>query len=139
VRGIHVRKSTIQTFTLLTLCVTQSVLAVYYKEADRIMGLGSPRWLPIITIAMSIPLLLSYNIKHFAFPAGYPYVVLYTWGLLSVLIVPILLLIECVVTFRILFSQYVGHRRSALFWNILALGVASIAELTFIIVRNDPS
>lgn len=101
------------------------------------MGLGSPRWLPIITIAMSIPLLLSYNIKHFAFPAGYPYVVLYTWGLLSVLIVPILLLVECVVTFRIVVSEFTD-RRSALFWNILAISIALIAELTFVIVRNGP-
>lgn len=103
------------------------------------MGLESPRWLPTITIAMSIPLLLSYNIKHLVFPAGYPYVVLYTWGLMSVLIVPILLLVECVVTFRIVVaSEYIADRTSALFWNILAISIASIAELTFIIVRSGP-
>jgi hypothetical protein len=97
----------------------------------------SPKWLPIITIAMSIPLLLSYNIKHLVFPDGYAYVILYTWGLSSVLIVPILLIVECVVTFRIV-TQYVAEQRGFLVWNILAISIAVIAELTFIVVRHSP-
>lgn len=107
-------------------------------QVNRIMGLERPTWLPTLTIAMSIPLLLSYNIKHLVFPEGYRYVILYTWGLLSVLVVPILLLLECVVTFCIVASESIGNRRSALFWNILAISIAAIAELTFIIVRKGP-
>lgn len=96
-----------------------------------------PKWLPTVTIGMSIPLLLSYNIKYLVFPSGYPYVILYTWGLFSVLIVPILLIVECVVTFRIV-TQYVAEQRGFLLWNILAMSIAVIAELTFIVVRHSP-
>jgi len=87
---------------------------------------------------MSIPLVLSYNIKYFVFPEGYPYVILYTWGLLSVFLVPILLLVECVLTFRMVASRDITDRRSSIVWHILAISIASIAELTFIIVRYSP-
>jgi hypothetical protein len=87
---------------------------------------------------MSVPLLLSYNIKYFVFPEGYPYVILYTWGLLSVLLVPLLLLVECVLTFRILASRGITRRPSSIIWDILAISIASIAELIFIIVRYSP-
>jgi len=43
--------------------------------------------LAIITIIMSIPLFLSYNIKHVLFPEGLPFVFLFSWGLLSVFLV----------------------------------------------------
>jgi hypothetical protein len=90
------------------------------------------------TIVMSVPLLLSYNIKYFVFPEGYAYVILYTWGLLSVFLVPILLLAEVVSTFRIVASRNIAQRRPSIFWDILAMGVALIAEVTFLIVRNSP-
>jgi uncharacterized BrkB/YihY/UPF0761 family membrane protein len=95
----------------------------------------SPPWLATMTTVMSIPLLLSYNIKYFAFPKGYPYVVLYTWGLLSVLVIPGLLIGEFIAIHRILTSQSVAKKRASLVWNILAMSLAAISEVVFLIVR----
>jgi hypothetical protein len=85
---------------------------------------------------MSIPLFLSYNIKYFVFPEGMPYVLLFTWGLLSVIAVPILLFIECFVTLRIVKSAYIANKKSLLVVNVVAIIIASIAGLIFVVVRN---
>ncbi len=85
---------------------------------------------------MSIPLFLSYNIKYGVFPDGMPYVLLFTWGLLSVIAVPILLFIESVVIFRIVKSSDIADKKSLLILNAVAMTIASIAGLIFVIVRN---
>ena len=86
---------------------------------------------------MSIPLILSYNIKYVVFPEGWPYIMLYTWGLLSVIIVPILLLAECLIIIRILTSQYIVRGRPSFIWHILAITIALISELIFLMVKYD--
>lgn len=101
------------------------------------MSIMHSKWLPVATITMSIPLFLSYNIKYFVFPEGVPYVLLFTWGLLSVIAVPILLFIECVVTFRIVKSSYIADKGSLLILNTVAITVASIAGIIFLIVSNS--
>jgi hypothetical protein len=50
----------------------------------------------LLTMFMSIPLFLSFNIKYQWFPQGTAYALLYFWGLLSVLVVPALLLLEII-------------------------------------------
>jgi hypothetical protein len=100
------------------------------------MSLMQSKWLPVATITMSIPLFLSYNIKYGVFPQGVPYVILFTWGLLSVIAVPILLLIECFVILRILKSAYIANKKSLLIVNAVAIIIASIAGLIFVVVRN---
>ena len=100
------------------------------------MSLMHSKWLPVATITMSIPLFLSYNIKYGVFPEGYPYVLLFTWGLVSVIAVPILLLIECFVTVLIFKSEYIANKKSLLIVNVVAIIIASIAGLIFVVVRN---
>jgi hypothetical protein len=100
------------------------------------MSFMHSKGLSVATITMSIPLLLSYNIKYGVFPEGMPYVFLYTWGLLSVIAVPILLFTECVVTLRLIKSPYIADKKSLLVLNVVAMTIASIAGLIFVIVRN---
>ena len=99
------------------------------------MALKYSKWIPVATIVMSIPLLLSYNIKYVAFPEGMPYVFLFTWGLLSVFILPLLLFAEFILIVHVIKSPYSVNQKPLLVLNILATAIASIAELTFVIVR----
>jgi hypothetical protein len=90
----------------------------------------------LLTVVMSIPLLLSFNVKYGWFPQGLPYVFLYSWGVLSVFVTPALVLLGFVTTIRI------GFRRrdltsSLIAWNLLGLFVGVIAEVLFIAARNS--
>ena len=103
---------------------------------DEGVNMSQSKWLPVATITMSIPLFLSYNIKYGVFPEGVPYVILFTWGLLSVIAVPILLFIECFVILRIVKSAHIANKKSLLIVNVVAIITASIAGLICFVVRN---
>jgi len=90
----------------------------------------------VATIFMSIPLLLSFNIKYQWFPNGIAYGFLFFWGLLSVLVVPALLAITVVLTLRIALRK--TPDRSALKWLIWAASIGLIAEIIFIAARLSP-
>jgi hypothetical protein len=91
----------------------------------------------LLTVVMSIPLLLSFNIKYGWFPQGLPYVFLYSWGLLSVFVTPALVLLGFVTTIRIWLSPDGSNRTSLFAWNSLGLFVGVIAEALFIAARNS--
>jgi hypothetical protein len=93
--------------------------------------------LAVLTAVMSIPLLLSYDIKYGRFPAGLPYALLFFWGLLSVVVVPMLLLVGLTMAFLIVKSSCVS-RTGLLRWNLAGILVAVVAELIFIAARNAP-
>jgi hypothetical protein len=65
---------------------------------------NNSRGLPVAAMLFSIPLFFTYPIKHVLFPEGLPFVIMYTWGLVAVVAVPILLVAEFVVSFRIFMS-----------------------------------
>ena len=91
----------------------------------------------LLTILVSIPLLLSYNIKYFKFPEGLPYLFLYFGGIFSVFLTPVLLLISVITTIRILMSSNPSKRWS-LAWNLFGVLVGVVAEVIFIAARNSP-
>ena len=102
------------------------------------MSATTVKSIALLTVVMSTPLLLSYNIKYQKFPQGLPYLFLYFGGLLSVFITPVLLLLGLIVTIRIFLSSDVSNRPSFLAWNLLGIFVGVIAEVVFIAARNSP-
>jgi hypothetical protein len=92
----------------------------------------------LVTVVMSIPLLLSYNIKYQYFPQGLPYLFLFFWGLFSVYATPALLLLSVITTIRIGMSSNQSTRSSSLAWNLSAILVGVVAEVIFIAARNSP-
>ena len=89
----------------------------------------------VATIIMSIPLLLSFNIKYQWLPSGdvwgYVYGCLFFWGLLSIWTVPFLLAALIVLTLRI-------RNRSILTLNFWGIAIALLAEIIFIAARLSP-
>lgn len=91
--------------------------------------------LAIITIIMSIPLFLSYNIKHVVFPEGLPFVILFSWGLVSVFLVPILLLVEIGVLCSLLLSSELSVGSTQVAYTSFAIFVAAGSIAVFLFVR----
>jgi hypothetical protein len=100
------------------------------------MSAQGAKTIAIITIAASIPLLLSFNIKYQWFPQGL-YGLLYFSGLLSVVVVPILLLSSVVIAIWIQVSPN-DVKRMAFRWNLLSILIAGIAEVIFLAARYSP-
>jgi hypothetical protein len=89
-----------------------------------------------LTVVMSIPLLLSYNIKYQKFPEGFAYVCLYFWGLASVFVTPALLGLGLVNTVRIRTSPGTNSP-SLLSWNLAGMFVGVVAEIVFLLARHS--
>jgi hypothetical protein len=96
------------------------------------------RYLAITTLLMSIPLLLSYNLKFGPFPQGIPYVLVWSWAVVSFFAVPVLLAFECVVAGWIALKA-VGVDRKVLSWHYIAIPLAIIAEIIALYVRRHGS
>jgi hypothetical protein len=92
--------------------------------------------LAIVTVFMSISLFLSYNIKYVIFPVGFPFILLFTWGLVSVPLVPILLLLEFVVLSNLLGSADIASRSRELTFTLIAILMGAVSIIVFLIVRN---
>ncbi len=93
------------------------------------------RWtklIAVVAVLASVPLFFTYPIKHALFPRGYLFVFMYSSGLLSVLVVPILVLgaaaVVVVVTRR--------GMRDLQWWRITAVVISGLAECTFLIARK---
>ncbi len=86
--------------------------------------------LAVLTVAMSIPLFFTYAIKHTLFPQGYLFVFMYSAGLISVIVVPVLLVIEGALLFVFWQSRNIAR------WHAVALAVAVLAETVFLIARE---
>jgi hypothetical protein len=93
--------------------------------------------LAVATVIVSVPLLLSFNIKYQLFPEGLPYALLYFGGLLSVYLTPVFLISGLIVRARILRSPDIS-KEASLRWNLVGVIIAVIAELVFIAARYSP-
>lgn len=91
--------------------------------------------LAIFTMIMSIPLFLSYNIKHLVFPKGLLFAWLFFWGLASVSLVPILLILEIVVLSNLLASTEASDWSRQLTYTVLAIFVSIASIGVFLFVR----
>ena len=90
------------------------------------------RWLAVATIVMSIPLFASYPIKHTLFP-GYAFVATFTWGLIAVPAVSILLSCEFLI---ILIALRRHTDRAQMRIHEFAAIIAILAEGVFLFVRS---
>ena len=97
------------------------------------------RWLdrlPVLVVAMSLPLFFSELLKNPpAFLQGLPFVVVWTWGVVAAVVLPLLLVVEGG-TCAWLLSQRPGER-SPLSWHVGALLIAVAAEVIFVMARRS--
>lgn len=92
--------------------------------------------LAIVTLAMSIPLFLSYQLQTPPVGLrGLPFVVLWSWGVVSAVAVPILVALEFLACIVIIARGMGGRFSLAL--HVIALVVALCAESIFILARRS--
>ena len=94
-------------------------------------------WTSPLTLLMSIPLLMSYNVKYGVFPHGLSYLLFWAWALISVWFVPVLLIVELVQFLRFLKDPTKRRLGGRLQWHLAALCVAIVGEITFLVVRSS--
>jgi hypothetical protein len=92
--------------------------------------------LPAVTLAMSLPLLFSVQLRRPPeFLRGLPFVVLWSWEVLAYVTVPVLIVIEGAICLWLLWHRAVGQ--STLSRHGIALCVAMLAEVVFVIARRS--
>jgi len=84
------------------------------------------RYFAFFTILMSVPLLLSYNLKFGPFPSGLLYAIVWSWAILSYFAVPILLATELILFVWSTFGKSTSP--PAWPWHGLALLTAASGE-----------
>ena len=94
------------------------------------------RHLPIVTLALSLPLFFSFQLKNPPeFLNGLPFVAVWTWGVLASVTLPILVVLEGVMCCWFLWRP-IGPSTS---WRHgAALLAAVVAEVVFVLARRSP-
>ena len=91
--------------------------------------------LPITTLVASAPLFLSFQLKQ---PPdslhGTPFILLWTWGVLATVAVPLLVAAEVVYCVSILVTRR-GRPRPPLTWHVVSLLIATLAYVVFRVAR----
>ena len=85
---------------------------------------------------MSIPRLLSYQIKYVKLPDGFLFILFFTWGLISVPTVLILLVLEIVVLGNLIGLARIENRSRGRAFTLLASLAALTSIGVFLVVRN---
>src|SRR5262249_17796053 len=102
------------------------------------MGVVGSRQFAMLTLGMSLPLLFSFQLQAPpTFLQGVPYILIWTWAVVSVVIVPVLIgleIIACVFHFRRL--NLGQARRTLLLSHATALVFALVAEIVFMSARG---
>src|SRR3954471_16531587 len=99
------------------------------------MRVLASRHFALLTIAMSLPLLFSFQLK--APPdllRGLPFILIWTWAIVSALAVPVLAGLEMVACF--VHFRYRDHDEAARAFHATALVVAIVAEVVFVSARS---
>lgn len=100
------------------------------------MRVFASRGFALLTIAMSLPLLFSFQLT--APPdllRGLPFILIWTWAIVSALTVPILAGLEMVACFARF--RHRGHDEMALPFHATALVVAIVGEVVFMSARRS--
>jgi hypothetical protein len=95
------------------------------------------KYLAMITIVMSVPLLLSYNLKFGPFPVGLLYAAVWSWAVISYFMVPVLLVLECVVAGYVA-MRTTGPERKVLPLHAIAVLFSAASEMVALFVRRHP-
>jgi hypothetical protein len=90
------------------------------------------RWLAGLMIFFALPLYFTKLIRETRIPEGIPFVVVYTWGLISVVAVPVLLLVHLYFLLR----YFKGAERGPLLIAALALCFGIASECVFLLARR---
>ncbi len=90
------------------------------------------RWVAGLTIFFGLPLYFTKLIRETRFPEGMPFVFVYTWGLIAVVALPILLLVQLYFLFR----GFKGGERGSLFISAFAFCFGVAAEFVFLLTRR---
>ena len=101
------------------------------------MAIVNSKCLPISTIAMSIPLLLSYGFTHNQWPEGLFFAFMFFWLLLAMMSVPVLGILEIIVIVLACRKRTVSAG-FALRWHVIAIITAVLAEFIWIALTGSP-
>jgi hypothetical protein len=94
------------------------------------------RYLPVITLVMSLPLFFSLQLKSPPeFLRGLPFVALWSWGVLAAVTLPILVALEIVMCTWLLLHRTAA--RSTLWLHGAAFLAAIVAEFVFLLARKS--
>jgi hypothetical protein len=94
------------------------------------------KWLAGLTIFFGLPLYFTKFIRETRFAEGFPFVFIYTWGLLAVVALPVFLLTQLYFLARALRRGSEASERRSLFFNSFAFCFGLIAECIFILARR---
>src|SRR5437879_98931 len=98
--------------------------------------LGS-RQFAMLTLGMSLPLLFSFQLKTPpAFLQGLPFILIWTWGVVGAITVPVLTGLEIVACIFHLRRLDQGEAKAALPFHATALVVAIVADIVFMSARR---
>src|SRR5216117_1180432 len=93
--------------------------------------------LPILTLAMSLPLFLSFQLKRPPeFLEGAPFVFLWSWGVLSAITLPFLMVLEATRCVWLLWHSGV-EARVLVPLHATAVVVSVLAEIVFVAARRS--
>jgi hypothetical protein len=92
----------------------------------------------MLTLWMSLPLLLSFQVNAPpAFLQGLPFVLIWTWAIVSAITVPVLIGLEIIACVFQLRRRNQDEAKAALPFHATALVVAIIAEIVFMSARRS--
>ena len=94
------------------------------------------KWLSGLTIFFGLPLYFTRFIREARFAEGIPFVFIYTWGLVAVVALPVVLLADFYFLVRALRRGSEASERSLLFFSSLAFSFGLVAECIFILARR---
>ncbi len=94
------------------------------------------KWFAGLTIFFGLPLYFTKLIRETRFPEGLTFVFVYTWGLIAVVALPVLLLAQVYFLIRGLKREPEWSDRSVLFISSFALCFGLGAECVFILARR---
>lgn len=85
-----------------------------------------------MAVLASIPLFFTFQIKHILLFRGMFFVVMYSAGLVSVLVVPLFFLLEAILAFVAAAKGW----RDVRTWHVIGTAVTVLAEVVFLIART---
>ena len=99
--------------------------------------LGS-RQFAMLTLGMSVPLLFTFQLKAPpTFLQGLPFVLIWTWAVVSAITVPVLTGLEIIACVFHLRRRNQSESKAALPFHATALVVAIVAEIVFMSARRS--
>jgi len=101
------------------------------------MAAPSPaKWFAGLTILFGLPLYFTKLIRETRIAEGFPFVFLYTWGLVAVVALPVSLLAQLYFLVRALRRGSEASERRLLFFSSFAFCFGLIAECIFVLMRR---